>query len=119
MQIGKDNQSLSGASSADNSPVFTAGRDLNLTVHGDGASKPQTEREELFDWLRKNGSREPVSHVLPQIIRLAKLVGDKSVERWARMELFGYSQAGGMTEDDVVPEYYPGNHNHHIVPEAY
>jgi hypothetical protein len=105
MQIGKDNQSLSGASSGDNSPVFAVGRDLNLTLHGDGASKPKTEKEELLDWLQRNSSSEPVSQVLPQIIRLAKLVGDKSVERWARMELFGYSQDAGMTEDDKVPEY--------------
>jgi hypothetical protein len=105
VQIGKGHQSLSGSTSGANSPVISAGRDLHLTLHGDAATPPRTEKDELVDWIRKNGFREPVSQILPQVIRLAQIIGNADVEHWARLELFGYNRDGGMREDEKVPEY--------------
>jgi hypothetical protein len=100
MEIVKDNTAVTAG---DGATVYTAGRDV--IVHSDGASEPKSEKEELIEWLRNNGFKEPVSHILPQLIRLAQRVGNKEIEHWAQMELFGYNRDGGMTESDVVPEY--------------
>jgi AbiTii len=103
MQIGKDNNAVSGSNSGDGSTVITAGRDV--VVHGDLAA-PKTEREEIVEWLRKNGFKELASHVLQQLLRLAQIVGNAEVEHWVRLELFGYGPEGGMKKGvDIVPEY--------------
>jgi len=102
IQIGKDNKSFS-TTAGDGATVISAGGDV--IIQGAGTSAARTEKEELIDWLRKNGLKEPVSHVLQHLLRLAQLVGNKHVEHWAQMELFGYDREGGMTKDDVVPEY--------------
>ena len=65
----------------------------------------KTQRDELVEWLHQNAFRESLSCVLQQVLRLAQIVGNTSVERWARLELFGYNKEGGMLETDIVPEY--------------
>jgi hypothetical protein len=104
-RVGKDNQAISGSSTGANSSVLLAGRDLNLTMHSQGADPPKSEKEELIDWFKTNGFREPLSHVLSQLIRLSQIVGNTEVEHWARMELFGYNEEGAMAQQDVVPKY--------------
>jgi hypothetical protein len=104
LQVGKGNQAFTGSSSGDHSPVLTAGRDVNYVYQGDGP-KTHSEKERLLEWLHANAFREPLSHVLPNLMHLAHLVGNNAVERWARLELFGYTTEGQMQETDTVPEY--------------
>lgn len=105
MQIGKGNQATTASSTGDNSPVITAGRDVHFTMHGNGSAAPKNQRDEILDWIHKNGPKEPPSQVLPQVLRLARIVGNHDIERWARLELIGYTHDGGMRKEEVVPEY--------------
>src|SRR4051812_5470659 len=82
-QIGKGNRSQTVSSTGANSPVYVAGRDVHLVMPGNGVPAAKTEQEELRDWLRANTFREPLSQVLPQVIRLAMLLENKDIERWA------------------------------------
>lgn len=105
MQIGKGNQSVSGSSTGAHSLVISAGRDVHFTLPGKASSAHATQEVDLLDWLQKNCFREPLSHVLPQLVRLAQIIGNEDVEHWARLELFGYTREGGMKNDEIVPEY--------------
>lgn len=62
-------------------------------------------KDEIIEWLKDNCFREPLSQVLPRVVRLAQVVGNINAGHWARLELFGYNREGGMTEDEFVPEY--------------
>jgi hypothetical protein len=104
-QVGKGNRAVVNSTGGANSPILSAGRDLSVTMHGRASEAPKTERDELVEWIRQNGFREPLSHVLSQIVRLAQIAGNADVEHWARLELFGYNADGGMREDEIVPEY--------------
>ncbi len=42
---------------------------------------------------------------MPRALQLSKLLGRQDLEHWVRLELLGYNQEGGMTEQDIVPEY--------------
>ncbi len=64
-------------------------------------SKP----EELIRWIQEHGTEKPLSQVLPRALQLALLIKDPDLEHWLRMELYGYTQEGGMAEQDTVPEY--------------
>ncbi len=105
VQIGRGNQSMTGSSTGANSPVVSAGRDVNLTVHGDSSKAPKTPKEEIWEWIQKSSLGEPVSHLLQHVIRLAQILSESDLERWARLELFGYDVEGQMKETDSVPEY--------------
>ena len=65
------------------------------------ASKP----EELIRWIQDQGTEKPLSQVLPRALQLAQLLGHQDLEHWVRLELYGYTQEGGMTGKDLVPEY--------------
>lgn len=64
-----------------------------------------SEPEELIRWIRNHGTEKPLSQVLPRALQLAQAIRHQDLEHWVRMELYGYTQEGGMTEGDVVPEY--------------
>jgi len=64
-----------------------------------------SEPEELIRWIRNHGTEKPLSQVLPRALQLAQAIRNQDLEHWVRMELYGYTQEGGMTEGDVVPEY--------------
>ncbi len=64
-------------------------------------SKP----EELIHWIQGQGAEKPLSQILPHTLRLSQLLDLKDLEHWVRLELYGYNQEGGMTEQDTVPEY--------------
>ncbi len=69
----------------------------NLPMHSSGS--------DTTAWLRENVQTAKLSESLPKVVRFAKQIENKELERWARLELFGYSSEGGMTESDTVPEY--------------
>lgn len=66
---------------------------------------PKETEDSLLAWLRENVSAKPLSESLPKAVRLARMLGDAEFEKWARLELYGYTGENGMTETDVVPEY--------------
>lgn len=68
-------------------------------------TKQESRPEELIHWIQNQGVEKPLSQVLPRALQLSKLLNLNDLEHWVRMELFGYNQEGGMTEQDVVPEY--------------
>jgi hypothetical protein len=47
----------------------------------------------------------PLSVLLAQSLELVKGTANSSFEHWLRLELYGYTLVGGMTEADIVPEY--------------
>ena len=67
--------------------------------------KRKSKAEKIIDWIQKHSIEKPLSQVLPHALQLAKLIEDRDLEHWIRMELYGYSEEGGMTENDTVPEY--------------
>jgi len=67
--------------------------------------KQVSKPEELILWIQDQGVEKPLSQVLPRALQLSKLLNLHDLEHWVRMELFGYNQEGGMTEQDVVPDY--------------
>ncbi len=75
------------------------------TKHYPNEHAPKSKKETLIHWIQENGSKQPLSHVLPKALQLAQLSADKDLEHWIRMELYGYAKEGGMTEQDTVPEY--------------
>jgi hypothetical protein len=103
-QIGRGNLAVSASSTGANSPVVSAGRDVHVTING-GAQSTAAQIGEQYEALRKSLCREPLSHVLPEIRRLAEIAGNHEIEHWARLELFGYFPEGGQTQHDKVPEY--------------
>lgn len=68
-------------------------------------TKHTSKQEDLIRWIQDYGTEKPLSQILPRALELSKLLGDQDLEHWIRMELFGYNQEGGMTEQDTVPEY--------------
>lgn len=71
----------------------------------DGESSRRSRTQELVHWIQEHGTEKPLSQVLPRALQLAQLLGDEEFEHWIRMELYGYTQVGGMREHDTVPEY--------------
>ena len=61
--------------------------------------------DKLANWLHDNVHSAQLSESLPKALQYAKRIGNGALERWVRMELYGYTKDGGMTDDDVVPEY--------------
>lgn len=68
-------------------------------------SLPVSKPQELIRWIQDHGMGKPMSQVLPRALQLAQLLGHQQLEHWVRMELYGYTKEGGMTDTDVVPEY--------------
>ncbi|MDA3838287.1 MAG: hypothetical protein PF574_04820, partial [Candidatus Delongbacteria bacterium] len=64
-----------------------------------------SKSEELIRWIQSYGHEKPLSQVLPRALQLSQLLSLSDFEHWVRMELLGYTQEGGMTEQDTVPEY--------------
>lgn len=59
-----------------------------------------------FGKLIEKVDNEPLSKVLPVVLRVAQLVGDKHLEKWVRLELNGYLNTNPALDDNVVvPEY--------------
>lgn len=56
-------------------------------------------------WLEGNVHTAKLTDSLPRALQFSKRIGDKSLESWIRLELYGYDKEGGMTDDDEVPEY--------------
>ena len=56
-------------------------------------------------WLENNAHTADLRESLPRALRFAKQIRNPELERWIRIELYGYTKDGGMTNDDVVPEY--------------
>lgn len=67
--------------------------------------KSLSKPEELIHWIQGQGSEKPLSQILPHTLRLSQLLGLRDLEHWVRLELYGYNQEGGMTEQGNVPEY--------------
>ena len=70
-------------------------------TESESLSKP----EELIRWIEFHGHEKPLSQVLPHALQLSQLLNLSDLEHWVKMELLGYTQEGGMTEQDIVPEY--------------
>lgn len=91
----------------------------------EGGPKPLSKQEELIRLIQVWGLEEPLSKVLPLALQLSQILGSLDLEHWVRLELFGYTQEGGMTEQDTVPEYreitgfYMDRHNQmlHVPPD--
>lgn len=62
-------------------------------------------RDEAAEWLERNVHSARLSESLPRALQFAKRTGNGPLERWCRLELYGYDKDGGMTDADVVPEY--------------
>ena len=67
--------------------------------------KSLSKPEVLIQWIQSQGLKKPLSQVLPKTLQLSQLLDLQDLEHWSRMELYGYNQEGGMTEQDIVPEY--------------
>jgi len=74
-------------------------------TRSEGEPEPLTRSGELLHWIQEHGVEKPLGQILPRALQLAQLLGNESLEHWVRMELYGYTQEGGMTEQDVVPKY--------------
>ena len=87
--------------------VLTGGIEVyrRIRARSEGSSKRTSRLEELIRWIQDQGVEKPLSQVLPRALQLSQLLGDHDLEHWVRMELYGYTQEGGMTEKDAVPEY--------------
>jgi len=87
--------------------VVVAGSEIYRRVRTQpkGETKQVSKTEELIHWIQDHGLERPLSEVLPRALQLSKLLGHQDLERWVRLELLGYNQEGGMTEQDIVPEY--------------
>jgi hypothetical protein len=85
--------------------LSTKGKDAAEQIRKQLAVASKSEKDELVDWLRKNGFKEPVSHVVHQMQRLAQVVGNKEVEHWCQLELAGYFRDGDMADGEVIPNY--------------
>jgi hypothetical protein len=70
-----------------------------------GELKTPSKPDELIRWIQGQASEKPLSQILPRALQLSKLLGMRDLEHWVRLELLGYNQKGGMTEQDAVPEY--------------
>jgi hypothetical protein len=102
-QLGVGNQAITvpGAGSS----VIAAGRDIHVAVSGHGIVGQKTEEQELREWLRQHAYDRPLTQLLPRVRRLAQIMKNTEVQRWANMELLGYSRENGMRDGDVVPKY--------------
>lgn len=87
--------------------TMVAGSEIyrRLRTQPKGEAKRVSKPEELILWIQDHGVEKPLSQVLPYALQLSKLLGHRDLEHWVRLELLGYNQEGGMTEQDVVPEY--------------
>ncbi|HIJ78819.1 MAG: hypothetical protein OEY01_07080 [Desulfobulbaceae bacterium] len=56
-------------------------------------------------WLKSNIHEAKLSESLPRALQFSKSIDNKKLERWIRLELYGYNKDGGMTDNDFVPEY--------------
>jgi hypothetical protein len=69
-------------------------------------SKSMPNAPKLYEKIIEQITDRPVSESLTDLILFAQLVGDKELERWAKLESDGYlAENPAMREDDVVPEY--------------
>ncbi len=68
------------------------------------AGPPKENANSLLAWLLRCVPSKDLSRMLPKALRLAKLLGDKDLERCVRCELNGYLKPH-MNDADVVPEY--------------
>ena len=61
---------------------------------------------DLYQKLLDESTHEPLSKVLPRVLRFANTIGDKSLAQWIRLELDGYtSRNPAMSDETTVPEY--------------
>jgi len=61
--------------------------------------------DSLTVWLDDNVHSSKLSESLPRMLRYAINSRIYNLERWVRLELYGYNEHGGMKESDVVPKY--------------
>ena len=67
---------------------------------------PATSQPEATQkWILENSTSLDLSLLLPKVLLLGKMLKNEELEKWARLELNGYSSEYGMEEADVVPEY--------------
>lgn len=78
-------------------PVSSDGRPVPIA----NSSQPSSLAQDILSRIHQ----QPLSRLLPDAIELAKQVDNEELERWCRLELYGYGPQGGMRESDVVPEY--------------
>ena len=64
-----------------------------------------TSKDKLREWLDSNVYTAKLSESLPRALQFAKRIGDRELEHWVRLELYGYTKDSGMTEGDTVPAY--------------
>jgi hypothetical protein len=64
-----------------------------------------TNSQRLAATIRGSIDSAQLSTLLSQSLELVKNTTDSSFEQWIRLELYGYSNVGGMSEADIVPEY--------------
>lgn len=76
-----------------------------IRTRSEAESKSLSKPEDLIRWIQVQGSEKPLSQVLPHALRLSQLLGDRNLEHWVRLELLGYTKEGGMTDQDIIPEY--------------
>jgi hypothetical protein len=87
--------------------VILAVSDIFRRVRTRSEDKPKSlsKPEELILWIQTQGAENPLSQVLPCALKLSQLLDSQDLEHWVRLELLGYTQEGGMSEQDTVPEY--------------
>jgi len=81
-----------------------ANRPVGLSVTQTNKSLTANTEDETT-WLRDNIHTANLRESLPRALQFAKSAGLSDLERWVRLELYGYKRDGGMTDEDVVPEY--------------
>ncbi len=64
-----------------------------------------SSKQLTIEWLKENSLTHSLPDVLSHGLKLAQITHDQNLEHWINLELFGYYQANGMQEDEVVPEY--------------
>jgi hypothetical protein len=80
-------------------------RRRNESGLGSGSTTVVTPKQHLGRHILDRIHTSPLSELLGDGIELAKLSSNDELERWCRMELYGYGPLGGMRNSDSVPEY--------------
>ncbi|MEM9598374.1 MAG: hypothetical protein AAGD06_29180 [Acidobacteriota bacterium] len=73
----------------------------------DMTSVPDADSD--LSWLLQKAESIPLSESLPRALRYAKRTGNTELEKWSRLELYGYHEHGGVGDygecDVEVPRY--------------
>ena len=61
----------------------------------------QTHRE----WITDHLYTAKLSAVIPRVLQFARETQNAELEKWSRLELFGYLLSYGMSEDEKIPDH--------------